>query len=314
MPELVTLGETMAVLTARERGPLRYVRDYSMRIAGAESNVAVGVTKLGHSAGWISSIGKDEMGAFVRNSMRAEGVDTSRVAEEERYRTGLMLKELGSHETKVYYYRENSAASHMDESHLDADYICQAKILHMTGITPVLGESCARMVRAAVRLACQEKILLSFDPNIRKKLWGYRDYGPLIREIMFASGVVLLGRDEAGELLGTTEPDRIVAILRKEGVRWIAVKDGAAGAWVADQKDLIQIPPYPCCPADPVGAGDAFDAAFLAGILENRSLEVCGQMGAVAGALVTETQGDTEGFPSRETLQRCLEKKEEIYR
>ena len=114
MPQIVTVGETMAAFTPGSTGFLRYVKNYEMRIAGAESNLAIGVSKLGHSAGWISCLGKDEFGEFVQNSIRAEGVDTSRVVFDPEYRTGIMFKQVrNASETSVFYYRENSAASHM---------------------------------------------------------------------------------------------------------------------------------------------------------------------------------------------------------
>ena len=132
----------MAVMAPKEAGPLRYVPDYRLRMAGAESNLAAGLCRLGHSAGWISRLGDDEMGRFVLNSVRAEGVDTCAVKTDGAHRTGLMLKETGSGETRVYYYRENSAASHLSPEDLEEEYLHSARIIHLTGITPVLSGSC----------------------------------------------------------------------------------------------------------------------------------------------------------------------------
>ncbi|RZT02540.1 sugar kinase [Cuneatibacter caecimuris] len=314
MPEVITAGETMAVMAPKEAGPLRYVPDYRLRMAGAESNLAAGLCRLGHSAGWISRLGDDEMGRFVLNSVRAEGVDTCAVKTDGAHRTGLMLKETGSGETRVYYYRENSAASHLSPEDLEEEYLHSARIIHLTGITPVLSGSCEDTVRTMAEFARRYGILLSFDPNIRKKLWGERDYRPLMRELLFSSQIALLGLDEAEQLLWTRKPEEIVGILREKGVRWIALKDGSRGAWAADQEGLERIEPYPCRPVDPIGAGDAFDAAFLAGILEGRDLRTCGQMGGIAGAMATETSGDIEGCPSKEQIMAKLEKKQEIFR
>jgi len=314
MPELITLGETMAVMAPTETGPLRYVSNYRLRMAGAESNVAIGMSKLGHSAGWISCLGEDELGCFVQNAIRAEGVDTTRVRFDAEHRTGLMLKQLSAGETAVYYYRENSAASHLSPSDLDAAYLQTATILHLTGITPVLSQSCLETVVAAANFAKERRILLSFDPNIRRKLWKNTDYAPLMRQLLFACDIALLGKDEAELLLGVSDPRMIVSVLRAHGIRWIALKDGAQGAWVADGEQMLHIPPYPCRVADPIGAGDGFNAGFLSGILEHRDLRTCGQMGAVCGAMATETVGDIEGYPSRQQLARKLADSKEIYR
>lgn len=314
MPELITIGETMAVMSPREQGPLRYVGDYKLRMAGAESNVAVGLCKLGHTAGWISRLGEDEMGAYVLNAVRAEGVDCSHVLLDPDHRTGLMLKEMGIGETKVYYYRENSAASHLCPKDLDKRYLSKAKIIHLTGITPVLSKSCEAAVDHMAAYAKQKGILLSFDPNIRKKLWKDKDYTGLMQSLLYMSDIALLGRDEAYQIMGTDDPEEIVIKLRSEGVRWIGVKDGGNGAWVADSESMEFVAPYPCRTIDPIGAGDAFNAAFLAGILEGRPLAESGQMAAIAGALATETPGDIEGYPSMKQLEMKLNAGKEIYR
>lgn len=316
MPEIVTIGETMAALTPKSTGFLRYVKDFEMRIAGAESNLAIGVSKLGHSAGWVSCLGKDEFGEFVRNSIRAEGVDTQNVVFDPDHRTGIMFKQIrNASETSVFYYRENSAASHMDASAPDEKYIASAKILHLTGITPVLSDSCREMTEEAITMADRNHVAVSFDPNIRKRLWNGSDYTGMIRDMMMMARIVLLGADEAEILLGTSDPRKVMDQLFDHGkAEYVAVKDGAKGAAVGSAHAFTRIPPFPCQCIDPVGAGDAFNAAFLCGVLEGETAGMCGRMGAVAGALATETYGDTEGYPSKEQMQAALEGQEIIYR
>ena len=146
MPQIVTVGETMAAFTPGSTGFLRYVKNYEMRIAGAESNLAIGVSKLGHSAGWISCLGRDEFGEFVRNSIRAEGVDTSRVVFDPEYRTGIMFKQVrNASETSVFYYRENSAASHMHPRILDVDYLAQPMSSILPGLRLCWGTAAGRL-------------------------------------------------------------------------------------------------------------------------------------------------------------------------
>lgn len=316
MPEIVTIGETMAAFTPDHSGFLRYAREYEMRIAGAESNLAIGVCKLGHTAGWISRLGNDEFGQFVQNSIRAEGVDTSKVVSDPAYRTGIMFKQvLQSSETSVFYYRENSAASHMDKFMLDEEYIRSCKVLHLTGITPVLSDSCEEITISAFDMAERLGIPVSFDPNIRKKLWEDLDYAGLLYDMMMRAQIVMLGLDEANVLLGTTDVDEILDALFVGGTaRYVAIKDGANGAVVATPYETCIIPPYPCKCVDPIGAGDAFNAAFLCGILEGRTIKECGIMGGAAGALATETYGDTEGYPSIERIEAAIHGTAQIYR
>ncbi len=154
-------GETMAALTPGSSGALRYVTDYRIRIAGAESNVAVRLSKLGIETAWISRVGEDELGYFVRNQIRSEGLTAGG-----NIRPGAPdwtdAEETGALETKVFYYRENSGL-HLSPKDLKEEMLQQAELLYLTGITPVLSESCERTVREAIRLGKKHGLLISFD-------------------------------------------------------------------------------------------------------------------------------------------------------
>ena len=288
-------------------GALRYVQNFGIRTAGAESNVAVGLAKLGLEAAWVSRLGTDEFGCFIRNQLRAEGVDCSRVIYDPDHRTGIMFKETGVGETKVFYYRENSAASHLCPEDVTPALLDGVKVLHMSGITPVLSESCLAMTKAAFALAKEKGVAISFDPNIRRKLWRGQDYAPLIRELTLQSEIVLLGLDEADALFGLRDPDAIFDLLFRDGcAQYVAIKDGGNGAWVADKTTREKLPPYPCKPIEPIGAGDGFNAGFLAGILQGRDVVTAGRMGAICGALATQTPGDVEGYPDAAQMEAAL--------
>lgn len=315
MPQLITIGETMAAFTPNTPGPLRYVQGFGIRTAGAESNVAVGLAKLGLNAAWISRLGDDEFGRFIRNQLRAEGVDCSHVIFDPDHRTGVMFKETGVGETKVFYYRENSAASHLSPEDLSPALFEGVRMVHLSGITPVLSESCLAATRAAFALARQAGSLVSFDPNIRKKLWRGQDFVPLIRSLTLQSDIVLLGLDEAETLFGLRDPDAVFDTLFRDGrARYAAIKDGGRGAWVADSASRRKLPPYPCHPVEPIGAGDGFNAGFLAGLLQGRSTADAGRMGAICGALATQTPGDAEGYPDEAQMAAALNGSKIIYR
>lgn len=315
MPKVITIGETMASFCPGGSGPLRYVADYTIRTAGAESNVAVGLAKLGVSVAWVSRLGRDEFGCYIRNQLRSEGVDCSHLIFDEGHRTGVMFKQTGTGETRVYYYRENSAASHMRPEDLPRSLLEEASILHLSGITPVLSQSCRETVLAALFAAKELGVAVSFDPNIRRKLWGDTDYLPLLREIAQQSEIVLMGLDEAEALFGLRDPETILDRLFGEGqARYAALKDGGNGAWAADRERRVRIPPYPCHPIEPIGAGDGFNAGFLAGIVQGRDVETAGRMGAICGAMATEVPGDVEGYPDAQQLEQALQGSKIIYR
>lgn len=344
MAEIYTVGETMAAMVPKERGLLRYQSMFQMKIAGAESNVAIAAVKLGHSAAFATRIGNDELGQFIRHRIRAEGVDVSGIKEDSEHSTGLMIKQLNAKDTSVFYYRAQAAASCLSFQDLDFDEMKKARIIHLTGITPVLSESCRKMTDDIFRCAQEQGIPVSFDPNIRCRLWKNTDYSSLIRDYTLQSEIVLMGIEEARLLfpenvlkeekgkIEMTEctgdclpPDmmRVLAYVFRCGkAEYIALKNGGEGAFVAQKKcrkgapviDVKRIGAFPCNPVDPVGAGDGFNAAFLCGILEGKDLCECGQMGAVVGAMATQTKGDYEGYPDAEQLRLLMAGQEQVYR
>lgn len=315
--EIITMGESLAVFAPGRSGCLRYIRDYEMWVAGAESNVAIGVCKLGHKAAWISKLGDDELGETVLHSVRAEGVDVSAVTRSADYQTGVMVKQICSgSETSVFYYRQDSAASHMCLDDLDYEGLKQASIIHLTGITAALSKGCRELVLAVSEFANKHGIMFSFDPNIRMKLWGDRECVPVLKTLCERADILLTGVDEAAMIFGKGEiQDLIKTVFSSGRLTYLGLKDGERGAYAADADGCYQIPPYPCRCIDPVGAGDAFDAAFLCGVLEGQPVHECGRMGAAAGAFATETNGDTEGYPDKRQLEEAIRGKiDRIYR
>jgi len=300
MPDLVTIGETMAVFIPDAGLPIRDASCFRMRIAGAESNTAIGVARLGHSAGWISRVGNDGFGEYILKTIENEGVDTSRTKVDNNHSTGIMFKQTINHNsTEVYYYRDNSAAVHLSPSEMDTNYIKSAKILHLTGITPVLSRNCEEYIYKAIALAHENNILISFDPNIRLKLWKGQDYRHLLKKILSDSDIVLLGLSEASMLFDTNNIDQIIStIFSYPKIKYLAIKDGSSGAWVCTREEHYFIQPFPCNSVDTVGAGDGFNAGFIHGILEGKDIKTCGIYGGIVGALATETYCDIDGYPT----------------
>lgn len=315
MSELITLGETMVSFVSRDGSPLQYGPNLSMRIAGAESNTAIGVKKLGHSAQFISKISTDNLGNYVLRMLRAEGLETSYISKTEAYNTGIMFKETYSRDTNVYYYRDNSAASHLSAADIPENCFKNASIFHFTGITPLLSNDCLCAVTTALEYANQHKCKISFDPNIRIKIWGNKDYSKLIEHLMKQAHYIMIGLDEAEMLFGTKSISHIISHFSSyKQLEALCIKDGANGAWVYDKDQTFQIPPYSCNCIDPVGAGDAFNAGFLSGILQKKDFLTAGKMGAIMGASATETHGDIEGMLSRSELENILNNIETVRR
>ncbi|WP_238900346.1 sugar kinase [Clostridium sp. YIM B02500] len=315
--DVLTFGESMVVFSPNINGPLRHVHTFSKSLGGAESNVATALAKLNHSAGWFSKVSDDEFGRFVISSIKAEGVDTSRVIIDKERPTGLLFKERYQRSNpNVYYYRKNSAASSLSPEDIDEEYIKQAKILHITGITPALSESCRRAVYRAIEIAKENKILVSFDPNIRLKLWTVDEARKILVDIASKADIVMPGLDEAELLLGLTNKDDVADFFLNKEAKIVAVKLGSEGCYIKDKKEGVKVAGYNVSDLiqDTAGAGDGFAAGFLAGYLEKLSLNEIGQYANGVGAMATLVQGDMEGYPYYDQLMEFIGKRQCVER
>ncbi|OCB00042.1 sugar kinase [Clostridium beijerinckii] len=315
--DVLTFGESMVVFSPNINGPLRHVHTFSKSLGGAESNVATALAKLNHSAGWFSKVSDDEFGRFVISSIKAEGVDTSRVIIDKERPTGLLFKERYQRSNpNVYYYRKNSAASSLSPEDIDEEYIKQAKILHITGITPALSESCRRAVYRAIEIAKENKILVSFDPNIRLKLWTVDEARKILVDIASKADIVMPGLDEAELLLGLTNKDGVADFFLNKEAKIVAVKLGSEGCYIKDKKEGVKVVGYNVSDLiqDTAGAGDGFAAGFLAGYLEKLSLNEIGQYANGVGAMATLVQGDMEGYPYYDQLMEFIGKRQGVER
>ena len=314
MPDIITIGESMVMMVADQSGPLQFAGTYTRRLAGAESNVAIGLARLGHPAGWISALGDDQFGAYVCKIIRGEGVDCSRVRVLPDYPTGLMVKERTEiRDPKVCYYRKGSAASKMKPECLDGQYFKNGKILHITGIFPALSESCLETTLAAIALAKENGLLISFDPNLRLQLWTAEQARQVLLRIAALSDLVMPGKQEAELLLGTGDWKLIAERLHSLGSRYVAMKDGPAGAYYSHREQgRIQEQGYaqgfPVAKAvDTVGAGDGFAVGVLSALVESLSLREGVIRGNAIGSLAVTVQGDSEGYPTRRELDLYME-------
>jgi len=300
-PDIVTFGETMVLFLAETAGPLREATRYGRFIAGAETNVATGLCRLGHSAGWISRLSDDELGRAVAFRLRGEGVDISRAKVDPEAPTGLMIRErreLGPLE--VIYYRKGSAASRLTPDDLDADYIRGARYLHLTGITPALSATCRATSFAAAAIAREAGVPVVLDPNLRFKLWSREEARTTLRELTRQADILLPGLEEAEFLTGETDPDAAARAFLDlaPSLKMVVLKLGAEGSMVVTRDERVHVPATPLPRViDPVGAGDAFAAGFYAGQLRGRGLAETLAVANRCGAWATTAPGDADVFP-----------------
>ena len=211
----------------------------------------------------------------------------------------------------VYYFRKNSAASHICPEDIEAQDLSGVKMVHITGITPALSEDCRRSCMTLAKRAHEIGAMVSFDPNIREKLWKSREeMVQTLNDIAFHSDVVLPGIKEGRILAGTDVPEEIADFYLEHGSKIVIVKLGKTGAYYK-KKDGVQgtVPGYkPEKIVDTVGAGDAFAAGVVTGLLEKLSLDEAVARGNAMGAIIISSKGDNDNLPDRETLFAFQEK------
>ncbi|KHF38947.1 sugar kinase [Halalkalibacter okhensis] len=305
--DIVTIGETMVLLTP-ENGLMKYATTYNRKYGGAESNFAIGISRLGHQAAWISQVGNDELGKGMISFIRGEGVHVDKVKLIDSASTGLYFKEVRNEsDVRVQYYRKGSAASFMSPDMLDEEYLKKAKYLHLTGITPALSDSCYQVILQAIEIAKRNGITVVFDPNLRKKLWSEEKARKVLLDIAGQSDIILPGVAEGEFLFGESDPILLGKRFLEHGAKIVVLKVGAKGAYYFTSDEYKLVPGFKVEKVvDPVGAGDGFAAGFVSGLIDELTIEKAVERGNAVGALVTTISGDVEGLPEKSEIERFI--------
>lgn len=301
---LVTFGETMGLVTAGQIGPLEFAGTFTLGIGGAESNVAIGVARLGSPVTWFGRIGSDATGDLIERRLSAERITT--LAIRDTAFTGLMVKHRRSGTTwRVDYHRAGSAGSRLCPDDVPVEAVRAATILHLTGITPALSDSARDATRHAVTLARDAGTVVSMDVNYRGKLWDPRTAEPVLRDLVSRADIVFAGPAEARLVLGPHAPEStpdLVRALADLGPAETVVKDGARGCVALVDGVQHALPALAVDVVDPVGAGDAFVAGYLAERLDGNGPARRLATAIAAGAFAVTVPGDCEGLPRRADL------------
>jgi 2-dehydro-3-deoxygluconokinase len=304
--DVVTYGESMALLVAEETGDLATVGKFSRRLSGAETNVAIGLSRLGLNVGWVSRLGSDAFGRFVRAAVAAEGVDVSSVATDTIFKTGIQLKAKAENgqDPAIDYYRRGSAASHLSVADFNEDYFKSARHLHATGIAPALSETTMAFAHHALDFMRANGKSISFDPNLRPMLWPSESVmAQKINALAFKADYVLPGLAEGKILTGYSEAKDIAAFYLDHGVKKVIIKLGAEGAYYrTDSEEGIVAGVRVETVVDTVGAGDGFAVGVISALLEGLTIQEAVARGNQIGAFAIQVVGDMEGLPTRAQL------------
>jgi 2-dehydro-3-deoxygluconokinase len=287
----------LGVVAADGIGPLAHARTFSFGIGGAESNVAIGVARLGGEATWLGRVGADTTGSLIASRLRDAGVRA--VAIQDPTFTGLIVRYHRSGEfMHVDYHRAGSAGSRLTPADVPSAELREAGMVHVTGITPALSETCRAAVFQSVETAVAAGVPVSLDVNYRSKLWSRPEAATVLRDLVSMVDIVFAGPDEASLFVDDDFPSG----LAKLGPTEVIIKDGGRGCVAQINGERFQVPALPVTVVDPVGAGDAFVAGYLADRLAGEAPERCLTTAIAAGAFAVTVPGDCEGLPDRAEL------------
>ena len=301
---VATLGETMALLRSRDIGSLRHASDLALGVGGAESNVAIALRRLGLDVTWLGRVGDDSLGERVVREIRAEGVD-ARAVVDAGAPTGLMLKERPDPtSTRVLYYRSGSAGSRLSPSDVPDGWIEQADLLHLTGITALISDSARETLSVAIDRARAADVVVTFDINYRSSLADPAVAGPWLRDVAERADIVFGGAEEFELLYPGTDAAAACGRLLTHRPTEVVLKRGADGATTILAAQVVDAPGFIVDVFDTVGAGDAFVAGYLSGVLDGSDVAARLHRANVCGAMLCMTPGDWESSPTlREVRQ-----------
>lgn len=302
----VTFGEPMAMFYANETGALEEVMSFSKGLAGAESNVAIGLSRLEHPTGYVTKLGRDNFGTFIADALHKENIDTTHITYTSDHSTGMLMKsKVLSGDPKVEYFRKFSAASQLSLADFNEDYFKSAGHLHVTSISAALSQNCLEFALHAMRFMRNHSKTVSLDPNLRPTLW--RDTKTMvstINELAMHCDWFLPGLGEGRILTGLEHPEEMADFYLARGVKLVVIKLGPEGAYFKSAEGEGFVEGFRVEKVvDTVGAGDGFAVGVISGLLEKLTVLDAVRRGNAIGALAVMSPGDMDGLPTRAKLE-----------
>lgn len=288
--DVITIGEAMITFDPSATGPMKFVNTFEKKIGGAELNLAIGCARLGLKSGYISRLGNDEFGKYVQTFARGEGIDVSQVELVNGYPTSLNFKEIMEDgNVRTFYYRDKSPTLTLTPDDLNEDYFRQAKILHLTGIYPAINSDNIAVYERAIELAKKHDLKISFDPNIRLRMWSKERAREVLSRFLPSVDILLAGDEEMEIIIGEKDSKAIIEKAKQLGISFVAVKQGEKGSVGYYDGQIIESPVVRASKVvDTVGAGDGFNVGALYGILHDWSLMKTLTFANTIGSMVVE--------------------------
>ena len=303
--DVLAFGEPLFELSEVERSGRQV---FLPGFGGDTSNAAIAAARQGAGVGVLTRLGSDAFGDRFIELWRHEGVDTSTVARDEDAATGLYLISYDDRGHHFTYFREGSAASRIGPEDLPREAIARCKVLHLSGITQAISTSSCDAAFAAIEIARENGVAVSYDTNLRLKLWPLARARATIMATIALCDYCLPSLDDARQLTGLQDPYEIVSLLERTGAANVLLKMGPDGVLLAgaNQREPVHVPAFEVEAVDATGAGDCFDGAFLAEMTRGATLEEAARYANAAAALSTLGNGAVAPIPRREDVAKFL--------
>ncbi|KXA91227.1 hypothetical protein AKJ57_02010 [candidate division MSBL1 archaeon SCGC-AAA259A05] len=309
MPEVITIGEILVEVMRKEVGvPFKETSDFvGPYPSGAPAIFADAVARLGRSSGIIGGVGRDEFGEFILDRLREDGVDISRAQKSKDLSTGVaFVTYFSDGSRKFIYHMDNSAAGIINDQDVDKNYFEGATAVHINGSSLTMGKKMREACYRAVKIAVNENIMVSFDPNIRLELKDLEKTREIISPVFEVADVVTPNVEEIRWMTGNKNEEKAAKSLLKGGIQIVAVKRGGEGCELYTGDESLTLPPFDVEEVDPTGAGDAFSAAMVVGMMEEMPLEKLGRFANAVGGRAVTAKGAMEGLAKREEIEEMI--------
>ncbi len=302
-PDIVCLGEPLIEFNRPKEGD---GRTWLQGFGGDSQNVAIAAARQGASTGYLTSVGQDWMGDAFLDLWKSEGVDASRVTRHPTAPTGVSFVTHSAAGHKFDYLRKNSAASLMTPQTLAADYIAGAKVFHLSAIGQAISDSARETCDAAIEAARKAGVKVSYDTNLRLRLWELDVARAVIDATIACCDITLPSLDDSRQLTGLEDPEAIAAYYLGLGTPLVALKMGGEGSLIATREGQTRVAPHKVEAVDATGAGDTFDGAFLARLLAGDDPVTAARYANVAAALSTTGYGAVTPMPREADVLSAL--------
>lgn len=312
---VLTIGDGMITMNPTVNGPLRFVTHFEKKIGGAELNFAIACARLNLNSNWISRLGRDEFGRYIYNFARGEGIDTNYVKLMEGHPTSVNFKEINENGSgRTFYYRHNSPILTLTPEDIKEELFENISLVHLTGVYMAIDKKNLEIIYKIIGIAKRKGIPISFDPNIRLKLWDIEDARIAYNNVFPNIDILLTGLDEIELITGSSSEPELEFFAKRNNISELVIKDGEKGSKLYTGNKWIYQGAFPVDVVDTVGAGDGFNAGYVYSFLHGKSDVDKLKFANAVGSFVTTVSGDNEGLPYVEEVENFLNNKKGVER